>query len=108
MKTFILVVLFVWLSIEVGHVGINGKWLSDKKYLPVVENLLKHGEIYKNIIYTSDVDIDRPYIGIVNLSILAPYRIQDVGVIPRWTKMHKLISDWISRNKKDVLKNALK
>jgi len=72
--------------------SVRGKWLTDKEYLNVVNGLLKKGEYCSRIIYVSGTD---PSISHTSVSILTEYAIMDVGLIPRWTKMHNVIENWI-------------
>lgn len=89
----IFLVLAIW---QFAILLMNGfKVLGDKEYLPVVRGLLKRGEDTDRIIFTGG-GADEPYIGkLSSQGPLTSYYIEDIGLIPRWSKMDKEIRHWI-------------
>jgi hypothetical protein len=64
----------------------------------------QESEIFMNLdesklrlnIYDSDILNINPYIAIVNISIFSKYHINDLGLVFRWSKLHKQITHYFN------------
>jgi hypothetical protein len=82
---------FIPLIFTIANRITYGPLLNDKEHLALIEKKVKYDcklNMYNPTILTSG---RLPYVSNVVFSLFGKYYMNEVGVIPRWTKMHKLI-----------------
>ena len=89
--TIIIIILGLVTIFEITNLSVYGKWITDKNYLKMVEASISKGvsiNPYNPSIFSIG---NMPYITKIVMPIFSYYHISDIGQIPRWTKMHKLL-----------------
>lgn len=88
--------------------SIYGPTLSDETWVPILEIQIKKGSKL-NYYNSSIMSIGNlPFIAKVPFDIISYYYIEEVGVIPRGSKAHKLIKSEFEKLKKEQLNKYLK
>lgn len=94
MIAFILIVVIgVAVIIRLATWSVYGGLLKDEDWVPILEKQISQNKSHLNSLDTEILYIgDLPYISNVPpFDILGYYHIKGIGVIPRWSKSHKLI-----------------
>jgi len=88
--------------------GIYGPFIFDKIWQPVLECQIKKGSRL-NMFNSSIIQIgDLPTISNISFGILGYYYIEDIGIVPRGSKCHKLIKSEFEKLKKEKINRYLK
>jgi hypothetical protein len=88
LMTFLLIVLPIILILEMSNLYASDGFITkadSKKFMHLDVKKLKVGEFDDTIL------IHDPYISTTSFSILSKYYIQDHGVVPRWSRLHRKI-----------------
>lgn len=91
MIQLILIFIIFIIVCEFSNVVVLGWYISDRSLLKIVEKAYKEGTRFNlhtnRIVYLGRL----PFISMTTLSPTSKYYIDGVGMVPRWTKMHKII-----------------
>jgi hypothetical protein len=108
-----IITLLIILCVSIGVVRlvthlVYGSLLSSKDFLKSLENKINKGNnrlsyLSSNIIYVDNLPISH-----IPFDILSKYYIEDVGTIPRWSKVSLLLDNEFKRLKKKHLDNLVK
>jgi hypothetical protein len=98
----------LFISARIVTRSIFGPILSDETWVPILEIQIKKGSKL-NYYDSSIIRIGNlPSISNVPFDIISYYHIENVGVIPRGSKTHKLIKAEFEKLKKEQLNKYLK
>jgi hypothetical protein len=91
LKTILIAVLFIIAIFRLATYATYGSLIKDKDWIHILEKQIQNGSNLN--IYNSDIIYigNLPYISNVPLDILGYYYISNTGMVPRWSKSHKLI-----------------
>jgi len=101
MTIFLIIVLLIVGSFRLATWMVYGSLIKDEDWVPILEiQIQKRPELNRfdsDIIYIGKL----PYITDVPFDILGKYYISNVGVVPRWSKSHKIIEAEFEKLKKE-------
>jgi len=90
-KLLVIVVVVLACALRLATWMVYGSLIKDKDWVPTLEKQIQtNSELNSfdsNMIYIGNL----PYITDIPFDILGYYHISGVGVVPRWSKSHKLI-----------------
>jgi len=78
--------------------------IKDEEWVPILEKQIQKGSKLDSLCYDIIYIGKLPYISNVPLDILGKYYISSIGVVPRWSKSHKLIKAEFEKLKKERFK----
>lgn len=96
-----LIIVLVVCAFRLASWMVFGSLIKDEEWVPILEKQSQNGS--KLNPFDSDmIDIGNiPYITNLPFDILGKYYIFGIGVVPRWSKSHKLIKAEFEKLKKE-------
>lgn len=91
MIVFLVIVLVIACTFRLATWMVYGSFIKDEEWVPILEKQIQKGSVLNpfdsNLIYIGNL----PYITNIPFDILGYYHISGIGIVPRWSKTHKLI-----------------
>lgn len=103
LKIVLLVLLVLVAITRLSTYIVYGSLIKDEDWVPILEKQIQKGSEL-NPFSSNMIDIGNlPYISNVPFDILGYYYISNKGIIPRWSKSHKLIKAEFEKAKQKEL-----
>lgn len=103
LSTLTIIVVVLFFATRVATYTTYGPLIKDEVWAPVLEKQIQKGSelnpFDSNIINIGNL----PYISNIQFDVLGGYHINCIGVVPRWSKSHKLIKAEFDKRKREKL-----
>jgi len=101
MTVFLPIILVIVCVTRLSSYMIFGSFIKDEEWVPILEKQSQNGSSLNpfdsDMIYIGKL----PYITHLPFDILGKYYISSIGIVPRWSKSHKLIKAEFEKLKKE-------
>ena len=103
MIALLVIVLVIACTFRLATWMVYGSLIKDGEWVPILEKQIQKGSEL-NMFDSNMIDIGNlPYITNIPFDILGYYYISGIGVVPRWSKSHKLIKAEFEKYKQKEL-----
>lgn len=104
MTPFLVIIVLVLGAARLVTYMVYGSLIKDEVWAPILEKQISKNQTRLNMFSSDIINIgDLPYISNIQFDILGYYHISGRGVVPRWSKTHKLIKAEFEKAKQKEL-----